>query len=164
MAYLVDSDVFIEAKNRHYGFDFCPAFWDWLDQEREAGLVMSVEKVGNELQAGSDELSEWASARGEAFFIPPDGAVLPALGSVSTWVTTQRYGPAAISTFLGAADYYLVAHALAHSHIVVTHEQPRNSPNRVQIPEVCIGLGVKCVSPFEMLRLSGARFILSDGS
>ena len=26
--YLIDTNVFIEAKNRHYGFDFCPAFWD----------------------------------------------------------------------------------------------------------------------------------------
>lgn len=28
MAYLLDANVFIQAKNRHYGFDFCPAFWD----------------------------------------------------------------------------------------------------------------------------------------
>lgn len=25
MAYLLDSNVFIHAKNLHYGFDFCPA-------------------------------------------------------------------------------------------------------------------------------------------
>ena len=30
MAYLLDADVFIRAKNLHYGLDFCPAFWDWL--------------------------------------------------------------------------------------------------------------------------------------
>ena len=29
MAYLLDADVFIRAKNLHYGLDFCPAFWDW---------------------------------------------------------------------------------------------------------------------------------------
>ena len=34
MAYLLDSNVFIEAKRLHYGFDFCPAFWDWIDQRR----------------------------------------------------------------------------------------------------------------------------------
>ncbi len=34
MAYLLDSDVFIRAKRDHYGFDFCPAFWDWLEQAR----------------------------------------------------------------------------------------------------------------------------------
>ena len=25
--YLLDANVFIQAKNLHYGFDFCPAFW-----------------------------------------------------------------------------------------------------------------------------------------
>ena len=30
MMYLLDSNVFIEAKNRHYPFDVVPAFWDWL--------------------------------------------------------------------------------------------------------------------------------------
>jgi hypothetical protein len=30
MAYLLDANVFISAKNLHYGLDFCPAFWDWL--------------------------------------------------------------------------------------------------------------------------------------
>ena len=28
MAYLLDTDVFVQAKNLHYGFDFCPAFAD----------------------------------------------------------------------------------------------------------------------------------------
>jgi hypothetical protein len=26
----VHANVFIQAKNLHYGLDFCPAFWDWL--------------------------------------------------------------------------------------------------------------------------------------
>jgi hypothetical protein len=30
MPYLLDANVFIQAKNLHYGLDFCPAFWDWL--------------------------------------------------------------------------------------------------------------------------------------
>ena len=30
MPYLLDANVFIQAKNLHYGMDFCPAFWDWL--------------------------------------------------------------------------------------------------------------------------------------
>ena len=35
-----------------------------------------------------------------------------------------------------------------------------NSVNRVKIPNVCIGLGVKCLSPFEMLNVEHARFVL----
>lgn len=32
MVYLIDSDVFIRASNLHCSFDFCPAFWDWLEK------------------------------------------------------------------------------------------------------------------------------------
>ena len=60
MSYLLDANVFIAAKNLHYGFDFCPAFWDWLIVSNEAERVYSVEKVGDELKAINDQLSEWA--------------------------------------------------------------------------------------------------------
>ena len=65
--YLLDTNVFIQAKNLHYGFDFCPAFWQWLVEQNEAGRVASTEKVGDELHAGDDELSNWARERGERF-------------------------------------------------------------------------------------------------
>lgn len=58
--YLLDANVFIQAKNLHYGFEFCPAFWDWLVQENSAGRVFSIERVGDEIQAVDDELAEWA--------------------------------------------------------------------------------------------------------
>lgn len=35
MKYLLDANIFIQAKNLQYGFDFCPAFWDWLDEQFE---------------------------------------------------------------------------------------------------------------------------------
>jgi len=164
MAYLLDSDVFIQAKNLHYGLDFCPAFWDWLIASNAASRVFSIEKVGDEIAAGGDELSDWAADRGAAFFLKPDTAMLPALGTVSGWVTTQNYEPTAVNTFLQVADYYLVAHALAHGHTVVTHEKAQPLARKIKIPNVCIGLKIKCVTPFEMLRLERARFILGPTS
>ena len=55
MAYLLDSDVFIQAKNLHYGFDFCPGFWDWIDMANAAGTVISIENVRIELLGGNDD-------------------------------------------------------------------------------------------------------------
>ena len=49
MAWLLDANVFIQAKNLQYGFDFCPAFWDWLTRENEARNVFSIERVRTEL-------------------------------------------------------------------------------------------------------------------
>lgn len=160
MNYLLDTNVFIQAKNLHYGFDFCPAFWDWLIENNRAGKVFSIEKVGDELEAGNDELAIWAEERGSAFFPGPDAMTAREFANVSNWVTGQNYEPAAVNTFLQIADYYLVAHALAHGFTIITHEKPDSSTKKIKIPNACIGLGIKCMSPYEMLRRERARFVL----
>lgn len=160
MAYLLDANVFIQAKNLHYGLDFCPAFWEWLIANNAGGDVFSIEKVGDEITAGGDDLSNWAAQRGDGFFLRPDAALLPVLGTVSAWANSQSYEPAAVNTFLQVADYYLVAHALAHGHTVVTLEIASASTKRIKIPNACLGLNIKFKTPYEMLRHERARFIL----
>lgn len=160
MAYLLDTNVFIQAKNLHYGLDFCPAFWEWLIVQNAAGTVNSIEKVGDELQGIADELAGWATQQGAGFFQKPSALLPEALGTVSLWASSQAYEPVAVSTFLQVADYYLVAHALAHGDTVVTHEVPAASAKKIKIPNACIGLGIKCMTPYEMLRRERARFVL----
>ena len=162
MSYLLDADVFIRAKNLHYGFDFCPAFWEWLIQRNRSGQVYSIERIRGELVAGADGLADWAQDRGDGFFLSPDASLFPALASVANWSTGQSYDQAAVSTFLQVADYYLVAQAYAGKHTVVTHEAPSASTRRIKIPDACIGLGIKCLSPYEMLRNERARFVLGS--
>jgi len=164
MAYLLDANVFIQAKNLHYGFDFCPAFWDWLVQVNGIGGLFSIEKVGDELLAGNDDLAEWARQQGEGLFVPADSAVVPALTKVSTWATSQRYEPSAVATFLQVADYWVVAHALAHEFTIVTHEVPAETARKIKIPNACLGLGISFVTPYEMLRRERARFVLGASS
>lgn len=66
-----------------------------------------------------------------------------------------------MSTFLQTgADYYLVAQAHALNHVVVSHEIPSNSARRIKIPDACLGVNVKVMSPYEMLRTERARFVL----
>ena len=162
MAFLLDANVFIQAKNLYYGLDFCPAFWEWLIARNAAEQVFSIEKVGDEIEAVGDELAAWAGQRGSDFFLKPDATMLAALGSVSSWAAGQSYEPVAVSTFLLVADCYLVAHALAHGHTIVTLEVASTSTKKIKIPDACIGLGIKCMTPFEMLRHERARFILGS--
>ena len=159
MAYLLDSDVFIQAKNLHYGFDFCPGFWEWIANAKQNGVVLSIDKIGNELTSGTDALADWAKSHDD-LFRKPDAALLQAMGPVSEWVTSQSYDPSAVNTFFQVADYYLVAYALAHGHRVATHEVPASSPKKVKIPNVCIGVGVGYMSPFEMLRVERVRLVM----
>ncbi len=161
MAYLLDSNIFIQAINLHYGFEFCPAFWDWLSIGNDNGKVFSIEKVGDELSAQEDELSAWATENLK-LFLKPDDEVVEALGKVSDWTVDQNYEQAALNTFFQVADFYLVAHALAKQHVVVTHEVPSNSTKKIKIPNVCIGLKIKVMTPYEMLRLERAKFVLGS--
>ncbi len=163
MKYLLDANVFITAKNLHYGMDFCPAFWDWLVVSNQAGKVFSIEKVRDEIEAGDDEVAEWARGQGDRFFLKPDAGIIPAMSQVSEWVNENGYTPSAKHTFFQGADYWLVAHALAGGFVVVTHEKPADTINRIKIPNVCVGLGIKVMTPFEMLRHERARFVLGRG-
>ena len=99
MRYLIDSNVFISAKNSHYGMDFCPAFWDWVDRQHAEDRLHSVEKVGDELMLGKDRLADWAKHRGKDFFLPTDEATLNAYKVVSQWVHLQKYESAQENNF-----------------------------------------------------------------
>lgn len=161
MAYLLDADVFIRAKRQHYGFDFCPAFWQWLLIAHNKEVVFSIKKVEDELKTGNDELTEWALQRGESFFLPPSQETVEALEQVAEWANGQDYTPQAVNTFMeDTADCYLVATALADGYTVVTHEVSEGSKNKIKIPDACKALGVNYLLPFDMLRNEQVRFIL----
>lgn len=160
MSYLLDANVFIASKNLHYGLDFCPAFWEWLIHKGNTGTVLSIDKVADEIAAGGDDLSTWAVDHGSHLFRRTPPSLAAQFGQVSAWATSQQFTPAAINTFLQAADYYLVAHALAGGHVLVTNETPATSNARIKIPNACIGLNVRYMTPHQMLRTEQARFVL----
>ena len=88
--------------------------------------------------------------------------MLASLQAVSTWVTSRSYTAAAISTFLQVADYYLLARAHAHGDTIVTHEVESQAQRKVKIPDVCIGMNVRFMNPFEMLRAERVRLVLGQ--
>jgi hypothetical protein len=162
VTYLLDANVFIQAKNLHYGLDFCPAFWEWLIENNASGRVFSIDKVADEIAAGADELTDWMKNSGNALCLKTDTHTAAQFGKVSSWATGQQYEPAAINTFFQVADFYLIAHALSGGHTVVTHEVPANSTKRIKIPNACIGLDLRFMTPYEMLRREKAKFVLGE--
>ena len=162
--YLLDANVFIQANRAHYGLDFAPAFWDWLDQGNTAGLLCSIDTILTELNGGKNDLSKWASGH-KPLFLAIDQATQASLTQLATWATApgRPYSQAAVAEFLASADYRLVAYAHAHDHVVVTHEVPApDAVKRVKIPDACRALGVKWVNPFTMLRTESVRFVLGS--
>jgi hypothetical protein len=70
--YLIDANVFVQAKNLHYRFEFCGGFWRWLEAAHAGGVVYSVDKVRSELVAGrkGDPARTWAEQQPSGFFLP----------------------------------------------------------------------------------------------
>jgi len=160
LTYLLDANVFIEAYQQHYAFEVVPAFWDWLDQAGANGRVASVRKVLEELNGRQDHLSGWAAER-RGLFLDEDDHVLSSLTTVSTWASSNGYRASAVTDFLDSGDYFLIAHAHAHGHTVVTHERPApGSVKKIKIPDVCDGLSVPYINTSAMLRRERARFVL----
>ncbi len=87
MPYLLDSDVLMEARKRYYGFDICPGFWAWIERKHQHGVLLSVEKVRDEIGEGTDALVTWAGNRPDSFFIAPDDKTQAAFATVSQWAT-----------------------------------------------------------------------------
>ncbi|CAG0962829.1 hypothetical protein PHYC_00820 [Phycisphaerales bacterium] len=162
MAYFLDTGVFIEAKRRFYGLHFVPGYWDWLMREARAGTIRSIEKVADEIGAQQDDLSAWAATLPGGFFLRPDAAFSAAFQQVSQWAMTSAFQSAAYSEFFAVADSYLVAQALAGGHTVVTLEKPATTPSKrkIKVPDACAGVGIKCMTPYEVMRLYGVRLVL----
>lgn len=160
--YLLDSDVFINAKNRHYGFDIVPAFWEWLDQAHAEQRVFTVTACAIEVMDVADELADWMSPRRATMALAPVADDATALQTVSEWAIGQpQYTQGAVAQFLSVGDYFLVAQGLSLGFTVVTHEEPAPLAQKtVKIPDACRGVGVTYMSPFQMLRAEGARFRL----
>ena len=122
MVYLLDANVFIEAKNTYYRFEVCPAFWDWIERAHAHDTVYTVRQVKDELLEGRDELSTWAKELPSSFFLELDQATEIGLSRVSAWVDQADYKRRAKKEFLEDADHYLVGAALAKGCTVVTQE------------------------------------------
>jgi hypothetical protein len=163
MPFLLDADSFITSANRHYRFSFCPGYWDWILRENAQRNVFSVDEIRKEIARGSGALTNWVTNQAPHIFLKPDLQVTNAAKVVSSWIANPQriYSPAAVNTFMGAGDFWLISHALAYSWTVVTLEvSAPGSKARAKIPDVCAGLGIDCVDPFKMLESSGARLII----
>jgi len=162
--FVLDSNTFIEAKQRYYAFDVCPGFWQALVWQHGQGRVVSVDRVRNELTDLDDDLKAWVlTTMPEACFCDTDEEpILEAYREAIAWVMTERqFTEAAKAEFAATAnaDAWVVAFAKAAGATIVTQEKPNpNVQRRVPIPNVCDALGVPYVDTFGMLRALETQF------
>lgn len=162
--YVVDSDVFITAKNRYYAFNICPGFWRSVIACHRDGRVYSIDRVKSELLAGrkTEDLVLWAKDDvPDGFFCSVDGEqVTEKYTEIMQWVQrSPRVLDSAKAKFAAGADGWLVAFAAVDGAIVVTNEQPAPESRRdIKLPDVCSHFGVKYLDTFDMLRELSVQF------
>jgi hypothetical protein len=159
--YWLDTNIFIDSKNRYYSFSIAPGFWSFLDAKAAEGVIGSSSLVYQELLEYDDELKIWARARQHSgLFIAPDPVVQAIYSQICDHVDHQPvYAPHHKADFLRKADPWVVAHAKAHGGTVVTNENlvPPNS-TKVKIPNVCTDFGVPVTDLWTMLNDLKASF------
>jgi hypothetical protein len=157
--YLVDANVFIQAKNFHYRFEFCQGFWQWLADGHDAGLLFSTAKVLQELNDGNDDdqIKLWANQLPNSFFVPDthDVLVMQAYAQVMTWnFSNNHYTQQAKDEFARAdkADAFLIATAKAHGFSLATHERSwPETKRRVLIPDAAQVFDVSSMMIYDLL-------------
>ena len=160
-SFVLDANVFIEAKNRYYAFDLAPRFWESLILHASNGLIKSIDKVKKELEDLNDELSIWIKNHlNKAFVSTDDEEVICVFGAMQNWANNQpQFMDAAKADFANAADGWLVAYAKAKNCVVVTKEVlAPEAKRKIKIPNVCQAFDVPFIDTFEMLRRLGVRF------
>jgi len=165
MAYCLDANTFIQARNHYYGFDICPAFWEWLDVEAKNGNVLSIEPVAKlELEPWGGELNTWGLARIGTLFQPMDDKANALIAGLTAWANANNhFTSAAKREFNSSVDVQLIAYAKAHGHTLVTQEVRSEARKKIKIPTVCDAFDVKTKTTFEMLHDLKARFVLEAG-
>lgn len=166
--FLLDTNVFIEPKNRFYPFDIVPGYWDLLEKELGANSVQSITQVYDEILSGRDDLSRWVKQYvGRVKFIncTNDTAVFNQYLKVSKFVKglpDKRQN--AKDDFLknSSADPWLAAYACVHKACLVTMEATKaKSPKKVSLVDVCDKFDVRHIDAFQFLRAMQARLVLA---
>jgi len=160
--YLLDANVFIEAKRRYYAFDVCPGFWDCLVWHHQDACVHSIDRVREELERGGDELKEWVQRTMPAscFASSDEPNVIEQYSQMQVWARQQdQFTETAKAEFADKADAWLIAYAKIKSVVLVTHEVlDRYIQKKIPMPNVCEAFNVAYVDTFAMLRDLEARF------
>ena len=167
MDYLLDSNIFIQAKNIQYPFDVFPGFWELLKKDMFSGLIHSIDPVYKELMKGDDELKVWISKYKDTdcFLKVEDTATQNAYKEIARWASSPKlnYTETAKSVFLSAADSWLIAKAVVNKCSIVTLE--KYDPfikKRIKIPNACMEFNVNCINTIDLLRDMKAKFILTS--
>ena len=142
--------------------DFCPAFWDFLDEQILKTNIVSINYVYTELIKGKDDLGQWIKDRKDSgFFLSIEDEETQKEFSKIVQYISDNYSREETDRFLSVADPWLIAKAKVLEVTLITQEvlAPSNT-KKVKIPNICQQFEVNFATSFTMLRDLNAKFII----
>ena len=161
--YVVDSNFFIQAHRITYPLDVAISFWDRIRDLANRGLIISIDKVKNELYQNDDELKHWCEEYLPEDFFKSSEEAIDEYVKVVTWAMSknEHFIQRALDEFLDAdeADAWIIAYSLKTNCVITTYEKSQPArKNKIKIPEPCEFLGVAYVDTMDMFRQLGVQF------
>ena len=157
MNYVIDTGFFVLCRDYYHAV--FPSFWKALDGLVNQGILSSVDEVRTEIKRFGGEqrfLLDWVDRNRAIFTATTDAEgyyvrkILSIPKALIGKEQTLKGGP--------FADPYVIAKAITLGGTVVTREKParRDSHNNIQgalkVPDVCLKLGIPCISPEQFLK------------
>ena len=164
--YLLDANVFIQAKDQYYDFEVFPGFWEWIIKEHKSNRMASIRNVKVEILKKEDSLSEWIKKLPEEFFIQIDINLFKKEIRNLTELIDDHYEKQYQEKFFKGADFYLVAQAKKLNATLVTQEAyikregKIKHAGKIRIPNVCSEYGVRSINTFKLLQEIAPKFVL----
>jgi hypothetical protein len=153
--YCVDTSSLIAAWQERYPIENFPKFWEKIEQLIIKERLISPIDVLNEIQKRSDELHKWLKVHSAMFIELDDAIQIEAADVLSRF--PRLVGEKKLRT---SADPFVISLARVKGLQIVTEEKPTGNSNKPNIPDVCLGLGMK--APFSLLELIKADRLMED--
>lgn len=155
--YILDSNFFIQAHRATYPFDVVPSFWNKIKDLADQGLILSIDKVKDEIFKNDDALSQWCEQNLPPQFFNDSSISIAEYASIVDWANSKsdHYTQKAIQDFMetDSADAWIISSALNQGLPILSHEKSEpERKNRIKIPDVCDAFGISYYTTVEMLR------------
>ncbi len=165
--FLIDTNSFIEPKNRYYAFDFAPGFWRQLSQHIRSRDIAVLDMVKDEIEKGNDddELSKWIKGIDIPVLISRKNIDIISKYSeiINSIAQNPCYKPSASNEWSKStvADPWLIAAAAVNGYTLITMERSAGTLNPyspckyAKIPDIANNFDVKTNDLFYMMRKLG---------
>ena len=157
--FCVDANTFIRPyREGFYSFQLAPTFWQLLDEKAATGVIASPRRVYQELADYDDNLANWAiERRASGLFVDPVQEVQEAFTPVADYVK-ENYRGRKSGEFLGGADPWVIAQAIADNAVIVSYETRVSLDAQTpKIPNVAQAFGIRTINLYQMLQTLGAE-------